>query len=296
MAFRTSGVYAPGGARHMETEQGMILEITHVPTDETVTFPAFIDMFSDAFNSNWQAEDVYGRMDPIATFINTRRAISVSWHVPADSFDHAQENIVKANKLFSFLYPLYDDKGTAGATAINQGPLWRVKFGNLMRDSKTGNGLLGYVNGLTFDPTFDNGVFYSKPSQVAKNEKVAVRGMENMSTEYLPKTFRLNFEFTVLHEHSLGYKKAAGKKKFEFRDKYINNQNYPWATTGNEKLNKEINARSNDNRIFVEAAQAAYQSALGNGDPVSFSNAKTSVEIEREDPGSVTSVLGGDNN
>jgi hypothetical protein len=291
MAFRTSGVYAPGGARDMETKQGMILEITHVPTDETVTFPAFIDMLSDAFNSNWQAEEVYGRMDPIATFINTRRAISVSWHVPADSFDHAQENLVKANRLFSFLYPLYDDKGTAGATAINQGPLWRVKFGNLIRDSKTGNGLLGYVNGLTFDPTFDNGVFYSKPSKVAKEEKTLVRGMENMNTEYLPKTFRLNFEFTVLHEHSLGYKKATGKKKFEFRDKYINNQNYPWATTGNAKLNKETEARSKKNRGTLKEIQHMMRPSGGNGDPVSLSNLKTSLEKELEDPESVTSTM-----
>jgi hypothetical protein len=254
MAFSTKSIYGHG-AHHMFKTKKMMLQITHVPTGQTVEFPAFIEMLSDAFNSNWTGEDVYGRMDPIATYQNTRRAISVAWNVPADSYEHAQENITKANKIFSFLYPLYDDKDVAGATAINQGPLWRVRFGNLIRDSKTGKGLLGYVNGLTFDPTFENGMFYGSPTKAATKGQAFVQGINNMSMEYLPKTFRLNFEFTVLHEHSLGWRKQkasdGGTTKYLFRNDLSpeqNAQNFPWGTTGNEKLNKDLHAEASFNR------------------------------------------------
>jgi len=267
MGFSTKDIYAEGSSNLYNKK--LLLQIVHVPTGQSVEFPAFIEMFSDAFNSNWTGEDVYGRMDPIATYQNTRRAISVAWNVPADSYEHAQENLTKANKLFSYLYPLYDDKDAAGATAINQGPLWRVKFGNLIRDSKTGKGLLGYVNGLTFDPTFENGMFYGSPIKSAKEGKKHVQGLKNMAVEYLPKTFRLNFEFTVLHEHSLGWKKsesATGKRKYTFRnDSSLEEtaQNFPWATTGNETLNKKLHSEAAVNRDLLESVAAYTKSFFG---------------------------------
>ena len=150
-----SNKYYAVGARDQFIRQKMRLEFEHVPTGKKVFFPAFIEMFSDAYNSNWNSEDVYGRMDPVANFINTRRALAVSWNVPADSYEHAATNLQKMNRLISFLYPLYDAKETDGATAINQGPLMRIKFGNLIRNAQNGKGLLGYVNGFTFDPDFD---------------------------------------------------------------------------------------------------------------------------------------------
>ena len=80
----------------------MQLTLTHVPTGFSISFPAYLEMFSDAYTSQWNAEDVYGRMDPIATFINTRRALSIAWNVPAESYDDAKENLRKVNKLMSF--------------------------------------------------------------------------------------------------------------------------------------------------------------------------------------------------
>ena len=130
-------------------------------------------------------------MDPIATFINTRRALSIAWNVPASSYENAQRNLNKMNKLMSFMYPLYS-AGGAGATAINQSPLLRIKFGNLIVNPNTGEGLLGYVNGFTFDPELEAGMFHSL-------------NRPGGEPEYYPKTFRLNCEFNVLHEHELGF-------------------------------------------------------------------------------------------
>ena len=96
--------------------QKMQLTLQHVPTGHKVSFPAYIEMFSDQYSSNWNAEDVYGRMDPIATFVNTRRAISLAWNVPAQSYDDAKLNLEKVNTLMSFLYPLYEEESEGGAT------------------------------------------------------------------------------------------------------------------------------------------------------------------------------------
>jgi len=218
------------GSRHQFKERGEDLTISHVPTGEDVAFPAFLDLFSDNFSSQWNAEDVYGRMDPIATFVNTRRSLSVAWWVPADSFEHAEENLAKANKLISFLYPLYDNKGNGGATVINQGPLMRVSFGNLIRNAKTGRGLLGYMNGFTFDPALEYGMFNRRAmfSSDLKKDKNGKRRNPQWN-EYYPKTFRMNFEFTVLHEHSLGFKRPS-RTGGNYNGKGINENNYPYTS------------------------------------------------------------------
>lgn len=229
----------------------MVLTFTHVPTGKKVEFPAYLEMFSDAYNSNWNSEDVYGRMDPIATFSNTRRALSVSWNIPSESYEHAQENLSKANKILSFLYPLYDSKGAGGATAINQGPLMRVSFGNLIRDAKTGSGLLGYVNGFTFDPDLDLGMFVGKP--FLHKETAGIKKANNLvgfDVEYYPKAYRLNFEFTVLHEHPLGFRMdSSGQFVFGDNKTKLGDMNFPYGVTSTPKT-----AGATEDRLEQEAA------------------------------------------
>ena len=129
--------------------------------------------------------------------------------IPAESDFQAALHLSSVNSLLSFLYPLYE--GGPG-TNINMGPLVRVKFANLIQDSETGGGLLGYVNGFTMDPEMDSGfVTYQN-------------GFDGTSpAEIYPKAIRLNFELTVLHEHPLGWVKQGseyifrgGKKGFPY--------------------------------------------------------------------------------
>lgn len=222
------------GSRHQFKNRGEDLTISHVPTGNMVVFPAFLDLFSDNFSSQWNAEDVYGRMDPIATFMNTRRSISVAWWVPADSFEHAEENLAKLNKLMSFLYPLYDKKRNGGASVINQGPLMRVSFGNLIRNAKTGSGLLGYINGFTFDPALEYGMFNRRGVLVSDPRLKDKEGKQTFNpqwNEYYPKTFRLNFEMVVLHEHELGYtKRGSGKYTYNSDLAQVTDASYPYLT------------------------------------------------------------------
>tara|TARA_A100001515_G_scaffold139541_1_gene134315 strand:- start:5660 stop:6460 length:801 start_codon:yes stop_codon:yes gene_type:complete len=170
--------------------EGYNLEIEHLPTGYKVKFPAYLENFSDAFTQQWNAEDVYGRMDPIAVYQNTRRAIAMSWNVPANSMAQAKRNMDLINVLMSFNYPTYQKQGgnTTGAV-LNMSPLVRVKFLNLIHNSKEENkGLLGYINGFTVDVRSENGMF-----------------MDNDIPAVYPKSVTLNFELNVLHEHMMGF-------------------------------------------------------------------------------------------
>lgn len=257
--------------------QPQMLYITHVPTGDVVFFPAYLEMFSDAYTSHWNAEDVYGRMDPIATFINTRRAISLAWNVPAESYDNAKENMLKLNKLMSFLYPLYDEESD-GATAINQAPLMRIQFGNLIRNSKTGGGLLGYMNGFTFDPALEFGMFHNEPRGATQ---ASIKGVDY---EYYPKTFRLNTEFNVLHEHALGFKRAdATGKSFSFRDKSVTDTNYPYAVADPSAPNPALSVGLLGAEGRATAAAAANIDPNPGGDPEAISKALASKSLNGGD-------------
>jgi hypothetical protein len=67
--------------------------------------------------------------------------------------------------------------------------------------------------------------------------------------EYYPKTILLNTEFNVLHEHELGFKKNDGPgAKFVFRNKKIDERNYPYLAT-------EVTAQDNPPALRVIEAK-----------------------------------------
>jgi hypothetical protein len=225
------------GVASLVARQGFTLDIYSLVANQSVSFPAFLESFTDGFTSNWSEEQVYGRMDPISTFQNTNRNISVSWTVPAYSLESAKQNLYDINKLISFLYPQYADRGdgqgACGASTINMGPLMRIKFSNLIQDARNKGGLLGYVQGINFEPTVDAGMFMmpaataNAKDSIAKYggsltapEKAAIGGASSAPTtiqeiqanansvtaaEYYPKAVTLQISFTVLHEHPLGF-------------------------------------------------------------------------------------------
>ena len=238
----------------MEKGQKHVLKIKHIPTGYAIEMPAFLDSFSDAYTSEWSEHSAYGRMDSAATFAGTRRNISIAWNLPADSFEHAQENLFKINALINFLYPLYDVQNKEQDPVLNMDPVLRLSFGNLVRDAKTGRGLLGYVNGITFDPGIEEGMFYHKPNakgapigssttavRVGQGQRARSRnfkaGGNPQNNQYYPKTVRLNIEFRVLHEHPLGFSISAtesdqgrSRASYTFNEPSLNFANHPYMT------------------------------------------------------------------
>jgi|15BtaG_2_1085339.scaffolds.fasta_scaffold04912_3 hypothetical protein len=181
----------------LRNNKGYVLMFHHVPSGAKLYFKGFLTGYSEQFTSNWTNETVYGRMDDIYTFQNTKRQIKVSFVVPAFDYDDAKDNLTNVSELTRMLYPAYtaqedhkvSNEPNRTIYTLNSAPLIRLQFVNLIQSSN-GNSLLGKMNGLSYTPNLDNG-FFDKPM------------------ELLPKTIDIDFTFDVLHEHVLGWSPSA---------------------------------------------------------------------------------------
>ena len=178
-----------------QLHKGYTLTIEHVPTGLPVTFKAILTRIEDQFTSNWNSQSVYGRMDDIHTFQNTKRSMNVGFVVPAFDAEDARCNLSKVASLAQKLYPKYSGDASNVST-ISNAPLLRIKFANFIRDARTsGGGLLGKTNGFSFAPVLEDG-FFDYPNLL------------------YPKTINVNFTFDVLHEHVVGWGDTDDETKF----------------------------------------------------------------------------------
>ena len=203
------------GTQNYANNTDSVLKIYSLVSDSEVHFKAFITELSDNFQSSWNSEEVFGRMDPMGTFKSTKRTISVGWDVPAASLEEAKSNMEAISILTTMLYPGYSgnpvstDSGETFTTAnsISRSPLVRVKFANLIsrgggEDTAKNEGLLGWIDGINIQPQIDVGF-------IIQNKK------------HYPKTYKLSFNLNVLHETDLGFNEgnewmATNKPKWPF--------------------------------------------------------------------------------
>lgn len=176
-----------------------------------VEFKGFITEMSDNFQSSWDSEEVYGRMDPIGTFKSTKRVISLGWTVPAASVDEARSNFDAMKSLTAMLYPGYtagqvnvDGRSLVTANSIAKPPLIRLSYANLIQ-AANGDGLLGWVDGFNVQPNLEMGFFVQGANQ-------------------FPKVYTMSCNFNVLHEHDLGWDSSGtwigtNADKFPFGEK-----------------------------------------------------------------------------
>jgi hypothetical protein len=109
----------------------MVLSFQHVPSEESVYFQAFISAFNETYTSDWTPESVFGRLDPIQTFRQNTRVISLNFKIPSSYAGQAYENLTKIQKLIQFLYPTYENGSQANT--LTQSPLIRLKVMNLLQ-------------------------------------------------------------------------------------------------------------------------------------------------------------------
>lgn len=189
------------------------LKIMSVPTHQTILFPAFLTDFSQTFDATWNTEEVFGRMDPIATYQGTKRTMSLGFDLPAGSIEEAKKNLEGCSELIKMVYPIYNsykirDEEEVSKDIINAAgerefmldtipaqytspilskpPLVRIKFANLISGVDP-EGLLGWMSGLSWKPNLEMGMFAS-------------------NDEFYPKIIGLNFSFNILHEQTLNQK------------------------------------------------------------------------------------------
>jgi len=96
-------VYFADGSDQLANVKKQFISFLHVPSANSVFFKAFITSFNETYTSNWKSEEVFGRADPIHSFVQTGRQINLSLMVPAASESEAFENLGRVQKLIQFL-------------------------------------------------------------------------------------------------------------------------------------------------------------------------------------------------
>ena len=208
----------------------MVIEFIHLPTGHAVWFKAILTQWSDSFKSDYNRQDVYGRNDPIMTFRGTARSINLGWKVISDSVEDALDNIQRINLLTKFLYPSYEVSQLQGLNKLTdrttetfnigtlaKSPLIKVRFAGLINDPSPSNtvsdlniykdalldqGLVCAMGGLEVGAELNDGGFDSiQPSRNVSG--FVTTGIHD--GVFLPKTFNLSTNLTVIHQHNLGW-------------------------------------------------------------------------------------------
>jgi hypothetical protein len=174
------------------------IQFTSTISNTSVKFKAFLTDFSDEYQSEWNTEQVYGRNDPIQTFRNTTRTISLGWDCPAGSVFEARTNMRAAADLIKMLYPGYLRKDNV--STLNRAPVIKVKFRNLIQDLDN-QALYVTLSGLTFAPDLDAGFFDHDPPAIQKNRSLPEAAKEQL----MPKLLRFSCTMTVLHRETIGW-------------------------------------------------------------------------------------------
>ena len=198
------------------SEYKTVIKFTHVWSGETISFKAFLTDYSDDYKTEWNSEQVYGRNDPIQTFKNTTRTITIAWDAPAADFDEAERNMSKASKLVKFLYPNYEQ--TNQAQTITKPPLVRVSFMNLIQAKDNPAGLLCTMDGVSFSPDIEAGWFDSPSAAI----------FSNTDSLLYPKLLNFNATLVVLHEEgTLGWNED---------NQWNGDENFPFLVPGQSRL------------------------------------------------------------
>ena len=170
--------------------QPVQLYIEHAATGKKVQFLQIkMTGFSDTVTPSWTEENVYGRMDPIATYQGTTRAIELSFDLgPFSESDERKELALrKISRLMQFQYPTYS--GTGNAMSISRPPLLKVQFANYIRSSE-GKTLLCYMAGMSYNPV--DGMSATTTPKV-------------LSGNILPQRIAVTLSLKVLHDKAPGW-------------------------------------------------------------------------------------------
>ena len=217
------------------------LKITHVATDTHVEIydNAFaLTEYSDNVSTKYNAEQVFGRMDPITTYQGTERKISFainlkkissSKHKPGtDAFNRDQAKFAKAGTtpkfiirdLMAFQYPTY--KKQSSALSIARPPLVRVYLKNFLDfgNGENKKGLLCAMDGFAFTPMVG---FTPENSPLIRYGKES----DGTGTNLLDfANVSCKFSLIVLHEHELGFVDEGVKPGSSIATWWMNSSGY----------------------------------------------------------------------
>ena len=213
-----SDAYANGGK--------MVLSFLHVASKQSVFFKAFITKYDENWKAHWKSQTAFGRTDPIYTYSNTIRNISLAFSVPASSESEAFENMGRIQSLSQMLYPTYmkaamgnqQKGGFRDQLLLSQAPLVRIKVLNLIQDvsqlepaaaNKKSKSEMTKRNDLynqylsSADPEL--GLLCAINNVSVSTEMTKEGVLEKGPNTVMPVNYNVSVEFSVIHEQTIGW-------------------------------------------------------------------------------------------
>ena len=215
------GGHGVGGSRSKaffdptESSKNPYITIRHVPSKKVVAFKSFITNFSDSYTTEYDSEQVLGRMDPIMNYKATSRKITLDFEVVAASMEEAKRNLEKMSMLANMMYPKFTVASKTALSNISSAPLLRIHYRNLMSKAGEPNtGLLVAAEGFNYNPDFEKMAYYD-------------------DSKIYPKYAAVSMQLTVLHEHPLGWDNTTGE---------LNEPSYPYQIKSKPAETQQANA------------------------------------------------------
>jgi len=164
---------------------------------------------NQSFSPKYQKSEAYGRMDPIVTYQNTTRSMSIGFKCQAHHiFDKPSgviNNIRNINILTQLLYPTYYKHGTTingnPAAILGAPPFFRIRYGNYIGSFDQGGGFMGESeSGITgYIEQFQH-----RLGTIPKNVAFGKQG-NDAGYRALPREIGVTFTFQVIHDKLVGW-------------------------------------------------------------------------------------------
>lgn len=223
-------------------KNGAIIQFYHIATfrksvdvqldnGSQATFKAFLTDFNDSFKTNWSPKETMGRMDPIQTYKNTQRQITIAFDVPSHSDEESQFNFIQLQKLIMMQYPVYQTTDINKVSDAQSRPIVTTEqtpnfIGPMLEPSKTNNTTniqgrfiasppllyIKFMNWISEDIGHASGERsdYASDSLVGVISEVSFKpdldaGFQFINNNLVPKLFTVNLSISVVHTQELGW-------------------------------------------------------------------------------------------
>lgn len=177
-----------------------ILQVTYVALNRQIKIPGALLSFDDNYRPSFRREEVYGRMDPIATYQGTSRNIGLEWEMNIASSFTPQANLAAFQDFIKFMYPVYQDSSynKLGTGTLVAPPVLRIEIQN------AGDGALGLMQG------YNQGLLcivdsFSYSRLTATGEPNMMRAPttgDSAASVVRPTHLTISLQLTVLHEEA----------------------------------------------------------------------------------------------
>jgi hypothetical protein len=271
-----SDAYANGGK--------MVLSFLHVASKKSVFFKAFITKYDENWKADWKSNVAFGRTDPIYTYSNTIRNISLAFSVPASSESEAFENMGRIQSLSQMLYPTYmkaamgtkKPGGWRDQLLLSQAPLVRIKVLNLIQASSKSDPAAAdkksisemtkrndLYNQYLSSPDPELGLLCAINNISVSTEMTKEGVLEKGPNTVMPVNYNVSVEFSVIHEETIGWDDEGnalapnypyGAQMWEAPDDFAVSEDQNW----NQRLDKERQLQA-----AIDTARSKYAGLLG---------------------------------